>query len=164
MFAGFLCNMLKAVRFRAFILLSKISLMQDDLQKGAAHNIYCKRRYFRVYKFSRISENWQFRADFFFAFLILLPLCSIRKVISLCIYFRAHLIIANNAKICTARKYVHSQYIVVSGSYRLALTERYPIRVYPGYASMVLLVVPYTPDTSGPGYITNVSPFSAPLS
>ena len=33
-----------------------------------AENQYCKRRYFRVYKFSRISENMQFRADLFSRF------------------------------------------------------------------------------------------------
>ena len=32
------------------------------------HIRYCDRRYFRVYKFSHIPENWQFRADLFSRF------------------------------------------------------------------------------------------------
>ena len=32
---------------------------------------YCERRYFRVYTFSRISENWQYREDYFCVFDIL---------------------------------------------------------------------------------------------
>ena len=43
------------------------------LYKGYMHGQvsgieYCERRYFRVYKFLRISKNWQFRADLFSRF------------------------------------------------------------------------------------------------
>ena len=42
----------------------------------------CERRYFRVYTFSRISENWQFRADLISLFIyFFLLLCSMIKVI-----------------------------------------------------------------------------------
>ena len=44
--------------------------------------LYCERRYFRVYTFSRTSENWQFRADLYSCFfLYCCPLCGIIKVI-----------------------------------------------------------------------------------
>ena len=39
--------------------------MQVLLQTGVG---YCERRYFRMYKFLRISENGHFRVDYTFAF------------------------------------------------------------------------------------------------
>ena len=59
---------------------------------------YCERKYFRVYTFS---------SGFKFTFLIVFHLyCLVKVVFTLYIFSR----ILKNAKICTARKYLRSQY------------------------------------------------------
>ena len=50
------------------LFLKKKSFMFHQI--GISHNglVYCEHRYFRVYKFLRISENWQFHVDLFSRF------------------------------------------------------------------------------------------------
>ena len=53
--------------FPAYLAIGKVNVI-PSATVSFKFTAYCERRYFRVYKFSRISENWQFRADLYSRF------------------------------------------------------------------------------------------------
>ena len=68
---------------------------------------YCERRYFYVYKFSRMSESWPFHMDLCSHFGIVASIGHSKSYFHCVHNLRGYMI---NAKICTAQTYLCSQY------------------------------------------------------
>ena len=99
--------------------------------------MYCKRRYFRVYKIPRICQKVQFRMYLNLWISEILHFISILYKFSLCIYFHGFCISAKFAKICTGQKYLGLQYtfyfnffIRSSLRYRMIFPDQFLVNLY----------------------------------